>query len=294
MSLYRGVSDLPDLHPKCELVRPPGDVRPVCYLRRIKMARRVHKQLDLPTPPTWGGKRKGAGRPPKGTRAGVPHASRPPHAARHPLHVTLRASRRDLPSLREHRVAAAIGLVLKRHGAAATATTAGPHAPGARGAALARRLRTASRLRVVHFSIEPDHVHLLVEAVDAVALGRGLQGLASQLARRVNAALGRCGQVFADRYHAHALRAPREVRNALVYVLQNHRKHVTPARGLESPFPAWVDPLSSAAWFDGWLGQPGRFRTDAPPVVPARPWLAAAAWRLHGLVHPAERPRVGR
>jgi len=207
---------------------------------------------------------------------------------------TLRAARRDLPSLREHRVAAAIGLVLKRHGAAATAITTGPHAPGARGAALARRLRTAGRLRVVHFSIEPDHVHLLVEAVDAVALGRGLQGLSSQLARRVNAALGRCGQVFADRYHAHALRAPREVRNALVYVLQNHRKHVTPARGLESPFPAWVDPLSSAAWFDGWLGQPGPLRTDAPPVVPARTWLAAAAWRRHGLVHPAERPRVGR
>src|SRR3990172_7801732 len=260
MSLYRGVSDLPDLHPKCELVRPPGDVRPVCYLRRIKMARRVHKQLDLPTPPTWGGKRKGAGRPPKSTRAGVPHVSRPPHAARHPLHVTLRAARRDLPSLREHRVAAAIGLVLKRHGAAATATTTGPHAPGARGAALARRLRTAGRLRVVHFSIEPDRIHLLVGAADAAALGRGLQGLAAQLARRINAALGRRGQVFADRYHAHTLRSPRETRNALVYVVQNHRKHVTPARDLDSPFPPWVDPLSSAAWFEGWSVRRQPFR----------------------------------
>src|SRR5207237_3669374 len=39
---------------------------------------------------TRGGKRRGAGRKPKGAEAGVPHIKRPALAARHPVHVTLR------------------------------------------------------------------------------------------------------------------------------------------------------------------------------------------------------------
>jgi len=94
--------------------------------------------------------------------------------------------------------------------------------------------------------------------VDADAeLRRGVQGLTIRVAKAVNRALGRRGKVWDDRYHARALPTPREVRHALVYVLQNCRKHLPGFRGL--------DPRSSAAWFDGW-----RTQTNAPAGRP--PW----------------------
>jgi hypothetical protein len=40
--------------------------------------------------PTWGGKRQGAGRKPKGPKAGGSHNRRPALAARFPVHVTVR------------------------------------------------------------------------------------------------------------------------------------------------------------------------------------------------------------
>ena len=143
---------------------------------------------------TWGGKRPGAGRKPSGLQVGVPHRTRPPHHARHPLHVTLRVQR-GLPSLRTDAVFAAVR----------------------------RGLAQASRggLRVLQFSVQSDHVHLLVEALDVCVLSRGLQGLAIRIAKGLNRVLRRRGRVWGDRYHARALRTPREVRNALVYVLQN-------------------------------------------------------------------------
>ena len=48
-------------------------------------------QLSLPRHAGWGGARRGAGRKRVGSKALVPHVVRPPHAARHPVHVTLRA-----------------------------------------------------------------------------------------------------------------------------------------------------------------------------------------------------------
>jgi len=69
---------------------------------------------------------------------------------------------------------------------------------------------------VLQFSVQRDHIHLLVEAPDGRALSRGLQGLAIRIAKGVNRILGRRGRVWADRFHARALRTPREVRNALI------------------------------------------------------------------------------
>jgi len=214
-------------------------------------------QLEL-RPRTWGGKRPGAGRKPSGLKVGVPHRTRPPHHAPHPVHVTLRA-RHGLPSLRSDALFATVR----------------------------RGLSQASRggLRLVEFSVQRDHVHLLVEAVDVRALSRGLQGLAIRIAKGVNRVLGRRGQVWSDRYHARPLRTPREVRNALVYVLQNWRKHVPGARGLD-----W---RSSAVWFEGWRS-PVQRTAGRPPVVPPRTWLAAVGWRRLGLIHPDERPAPAR
>ena len=137
-----------------------------------------------------------------------------------------------------------------------------------------------SAFRVIHFSVQSNHLHLIVEASDTTTLSRGMQGLTVRMARAVNRALGGSGGVFADRYHAHELCTPRETRAALLYVLQNWAKH---GRGGD------YDPLSSAAWFDGWLVSP---RAVAAPSIVATPrtWLVTVGWRRHGLLKMGERP----
>jgi hypothetical protein len=111
-----------------------------------------------------------------------------------------------------------------------------------------------------------------------------MQGLAIRIARAVNRVLRRGGRVWQDRFHARALVTPREVRNALVYVLGNVRKHVERFRGL--------DPCSSAAWFGGWRDHPAN-GGGTPPVAPPQTWLARAGWRRHGLILMEEAPRRG-
>jgi hypothetical protein len=149
--------------------------------------------------------------------------------------------------------------------------------------ALARASRRGFRL--LQFSIQVDHMHLIVEGDDATAFRRGIQGLAIRVAKAVNRVLRRHGHVWADRHHARDLTTPREVRHALVYVLQNWRKHGWHGGGL--------DGRSSAPWFTGW-----RVRFAAPvgrtPVVAPATWLARIGWRRHGLVGIDEAPRPRR
>ena len=221
------------------------------------------KQLSLPEPCTWGGRRAGAGRPRTRVERGVPHVTRPAHSAHHPMHVTLRG-RRDLPSLRS----AVFGAVRDA-------------------------LRCASKdgFRVIHFSVQRDHVHLIVAGADRRRVIRGIQGLVIRLALAVNRIAKRCGSVWDDRYHARELRTPREVRNALCYVLNNARHH---AAELGTAVAAdWCDPYSSAAWFTGWSAPLAIARTDSRttnPCVPARTWLLSVGWRRHGLLDLAATP----
>jgi len=109
-------------------------------------------------------------------------------------------------------------------------------------------IRFAARrfdLRLCEFSVQGNHIHLIVEAAGQVALSRGMKGLGVRLARGLNKMMnGRRGRVLADRYHAHVLRTPTEVRRAVHYVRHNHRKHALD-RG-DSMSPTWVDPYSSA------------------------------------------------
>ena len=136
--------------------------------------------------------------------------------------------------------------------------------------------------RLVHYSIQTTHLHLIVEARDSRALSRGMQGLLVRAARALNRAWGRKGSVFADRYHARALSSPLEVRRALVYVLQNARHH-----GLRV---AGVDVYSSGPWFDGWTRW--AFATArAFPCALAKSWLLRLGWRRHGLLGVNETPR---
>jgi hypothetical protein len=138
---------------------------------------------------------------------------------------------------------------------------------------------TRGGFRVLHYSVQADHLHLLVEADTPTGFDRGMRGLAVRVAKAVNRARGHHGRVWADRYHARLLRTPREVRNALVYVLNNVRKHLARVRG--------VDPCSSARWFDGWKG----FSVVGPSPLPrARTWLAAVGWRRRGPIDLEETP----
>jgi REP element-mobilizing transposase RayT len=213
-------------------------------------------QLALPIPFTWGGKREGAGRKViKGRRRPTPHRARPDHKARHPVHVTLRA-RSGLSSLRGRNVFASIST------------------------ALARASRPGFRL--IHFSVQSDHLHLIVEAQDKLALEKGIAGLVIRLARAINRALGRTGPVWGDRYHARPLKTPTEVRHGIVYVLFNFKKHRPGERQR-------IDPCSSAPWFDGFRDPLPR-TLDPPVTWPARTWLAKTGWRLRGLIRFDEAP----
>jgi len=147
--------------------------------------------------------------------------------------------------------------------------------------------------RLVHYSLQGNHAHLIVEARDRDALGRGMMAVGSRLARAVNRFAGRTGRVLADRYHVRLLPAPKEVRAALRYVPLNARRHAGRLRaGI-----ARLDPASSARWFDGWRRKPlddrdrGRETTlERPAVARARTWLLTVGWRRHGLLDPADVP----
>ncbi|HEY1960274.1 MAG TPA: transposase [Polyangiaceae bacterium] len=136
--------------------------------------------------------------------------------------------------------------------------------------------------RVIEFSVQNDHVHLIVEAHDKDTLSRGLRGLAIRLARAVNRALGVRGAVWADRYHARDLATPRAVRNAIVYVLMNAKKH-----GVR--MPTGVDRFSSAPWFTGFKARIAE--DEERPVRAPRTWLAAIGWKRWGRLRLDERPR---
>ena len=201
---------------------------------------------------SWGGARPGAGRKPVGERAGVSHRARAPLASRHPVHVTVRV-KQGLPGLRNRRVYAALRV----------AFAAGCDRFG---------------FRLVHYSVQRDHLHFMVEAKERRALSRGVQGLLIRIAKALNRLWERKGSVFADRYHSRQLRTPKEVRSCLAYVLNNARKH-----GLR--LAQAVDLFTSGWWFDGWRED---FRTRgmpaARPVAEARTWLLGVGWRRHGLL----------
>jgi hypothetical protein len=151
--------------------------------------------------------------------------------------------------------------------------------------------------RLVHFSVQHNHLHLVCEAEDERALARGMQGLSIRIARALNRRFERSGRVFADRYHSRPLRTPREVRHALAYVINNARHH-GPKRG-----PGWMDPCSSAVFFKGW--QRGTWIdqgecleelwSDAgrPFAAPAT-WLLCTGWKRHGLLATDEVPGTPR
>jgi hypothetical protein len=143
----------------------------------------------------------------------------------------------------------------------------------------------------VHYSIQNDHVHMIVEAASARDLACGLKAVAARFARGVNRVFHRVGRVLADRCHVHVLRTPREVRNAIAYVLLNALRHLA-KRGGALPAIARIDLASSGRWFSGWRTAAAPVH-DPPAVTAPRSWLLNVGWRRWGLIDAAEVPGRG-
>ncbi|MCY2958964.1 MAG: hypothetical protein NTY35_02275 [Planctomycetota bacterium] len=203
-----------------------------------------------------GGQRDGAGRKPAGEHALVTHASRARVTRHTPVFVTTKLVD-GLPNLRRERTLALLCDTL-----AAGADRFG--------------------FRLVEYSIQSTHLHFVVEAQDERALGRGMKGLLVRLAKALNRAWERSGRVISDRYHARVLKTPREVRQVLVYALQNARKHGARILG--------IDAFSSGPWFEGWADRSPRADRALP-----RPnsWLLSFGWTKGGLISTRETPRGG-
>jgi len=225
----------------------------------------IQTELQL-VPPSWGGRRAGAGRKRKPGQHDSPHRARPALLGRHPVHTVLRT----LPAvgrLRRRVVYQAVRRALVTLG-------------------------VAGGFRVVHMSIQHNHLHLLVEASDARALSRGMQRLAILVARAINRSLARRGQVFTHRYHRTDITTPRQARHALAYVLNNWRRHcedqVSPATRATP-----LDRYSTAFHFDGWVNNVTIERPHLDVLLPSaapQTWLLRIGWRVHGAIGPAEVP----
>jgi hypothetical protein len=104
--------------------------------------------------------------------------------------------------------------------------------------------------RLVHYSVQNTHLHLIGEAENERSVGRAMKGLGVRIARGLNALLGRRGTVIAERYHLRIVRDARQARRTLAYVLNNLRRHMAQS-GRALPHD-YLDECSSAAAFDGW------------------------------------------
>ena len=256
---------------------------------------RAQRQLDFRFR-TWGGVRKGAGRPSKGGAPGVAHLRRPALSRHHPVHVTLRIVA-GVPSLR-------VGALFSK---VREALAEGQERFG---------------FRLVHFSVQANHLHLIAEAGDKRSLSRGMQGVSIRVARAVNRELVRAGRVFADRYHARTLTTPRAAHFAVRYVLLNARKHQrstgSPRGAIRAELPTgFVDSCSSAPWFNGFERPPARrgpverpaalafggarvrerWRASSErqaPVVPARTWLLRRGVRRYAPFDVDDAPTTSR
>jgi hypothetical protein len=147
--------------------------------------------------------------------------------------------------------------------------------------------------RIIDYSVQRNHIHLIGEASDYPHRARAIRGFAIRIARGLNKLMGTKGKVFAERYHMHVLQTPREVRHARAYVLQNARKHAAQG-GVRYP-AHWLDPYSSGRYFDGWKVRIksqtfAPIHATGPPVAKATTQLLRQGWRRWGLIDPAEVP----
>jgi REP element-mobilizing transposase RayT len=226
----------------------------------MKRAMKVGEQLELVLRRKGrGGPRPGAGR--KRKADAIRHDKRPNVSRHKPIHVTLRVCR-EVGQLRRAKSYRAL------RGAVATCL-------GRVG------------FRIVHVSIQSNHIHLLIEADHKRELANGVRAFMISATRRLNALRARKGAVFIQRYHAVQISSQRQARHALAYVLNNWRRHhedLTPSLAKAS-----IDPYSTGVLFDGWDVPFDKFdipeRYEPMLVHAPRSWLLTVGWREH--------PRIG-
>jgi REP element-mobilizing transposase RayT len=267
------------------------------YKKDMARAQKRHIQQDLRFPNRAGNlrgttqergrkRRKGGRKAPPGQRPSEPHKTREAFRPSEPVHVTMR-------------VVDAIGRLRMR--------------------ATYQAVREAMFVvypredcRIVHLSIQDNHLHVLVEADGRTALARGMQAFQISAAKHINAAVSsagswwerrhmrtrpkrRKGQVFADRYHVEVIRSPKQARNTLAYVLNNWRRH---REHRSEVARTWlIDPFSTGWSFDGWKERENepfvwKLRASYQPILSWRPrtWLLTEGWRRWGLVSVREVP----
>src|SRR5665213_2046977 len=200
---------------------------------------------------TWGGKRKGAGRK---NRSGLcSHLKREKIDIRKPIHITLTFNKVNLRNRAT--------LNAFRH-------------------AVSEAKRFC--LYVVHYSIQIDHIHLIIEAKDNKSLTTGMKSLCGRFGKIIRAAMGGSGPVFKERFHIHVLKTPTEMKRALKYVLTNTAKHM---KVIEH-----IDGFSTGLAFKEWRPLLGRsysdivddviknFATTYSELSPPQSWLARVGW----------------
>jgi REP element-mobilizing transposase RayT len=219
------------------------------------------RSLDLRRRNRDGRIAKKRGRPRHRGKHDPDHVMRPEVIARHPVHIVLR-------------VVPAVGSLRTQHAYRAI-----------RGAIATCAARIDFRL--VHASLQSNHLHLLVEADSKLSLSRGMQGFAISAAKRLNRELcRRRGAVFAFRFHATPITRPTQARNAIAYILNNWRRHKNDVRA-----PYRIDPYSSAEQFHGWKTPHGYApRAEPLPCVRATSWLLTDGWTRAGPVRTDEIP----
>lgn len=136
----------------------------------------------------WGGRRKGAGKK-RIHSAGVAHTKREKITSREPLHVNFKLT-----------------VTIKNEN-------------GLR--AIKKSLENARKyFHILHYSLQWNHIHLIIEATDNEALFRGMRSFTNTFVK----CMGK-GSIQKERYHLHVLRSVKETKNAFRYVIFNEAHH---------------------------------------------------------------------
>jgi REP element-mobilizing transposase RayT len=243
----------------------PSSAESSFQLIYLAVKHRMAKQLEMQGCAGHGGKRKGAGRP--NLSGLVSHMKREPVNWKLPLHINTKI-RAHYPSMRRKDV------VKIFEGCCARTKKFGLH--------------------VIHFTIQSNHIHLICEAKNNEALGRGMQALLSSFAKALKKQMLRWkgarrpakGSLFNGRYHLRAIHSPTQMKRTLRYVLLNDQKHTR--TGYQ-----YIDLFSSAPIFPHWhqlLGKSmdRKLLWDLDMLAPLKPedlglsppqsWLAREGW----------------
>lgn len=97
-------------------------------------------------------------------------------------------------------------------------------------------------LKVIHYTLEYNHVHLLVETNDHRILHAGMQALGISFSKAINKVKSLKGHVYKHRYHQRKIGSARELKNVLLYIFNNGKKHKRTNKRIDLYNSAIVEP----------------------------------------------------